>query len=312
MFTCKSLTFFYAITPVHMGAGQALDVIDNPIERERHTDHPCFAGSGIKGAFRHAARGLWAEESELVNQVFGPEQDASDHAGAISFADAQLVAFPVRSLKGVYVYATSPLALQRLGRLAAVAGVGLPSFSCPPLQDDKAVVLNEKLLANGNGREGSRLILESYAFKPVVSEPEGFKALAQWLSENALPDGDAYTFFRNKLAGDLVLLSDTQLTFFARNATVVEPHVRINDESGTADDGGLFFTENLPPEAVMVSLTMASEERLKKGERRDDRLSAEQVMERVRQTFDGFCLQIGGDASTGRGQVLVRLRGGTV
>uniref|UniRef100_A0A832EEU3 Type III-B CRISPR module RAMP protein Cmr4 n=1 Tax=Desulfacinum infernum TaxID=35837 RepID=A0A832EEU3_9BACT len=309
MFTCKCLTFFYAITPVHMGAGQALGVIDNPIQRERHTDHPCFAGSGIKGAFRHAARSLWAQENGLLDRVFGPEQDASDHAGAISFADAQLVAFPVRSLKGVYVYATSPLALQRLARLAAVAGVGLPSFSCGPLQDDEAVVLNKELLANEGER--SRLILESYAFKPVAKEPEGFKALAQWLSENALPEGPAYAFFRNKLANDLVLLSDTQLTFFAKNATVVEPHVRINDESGTADDGGLFFTENLPPEAVMVSLTMASEERLKKGDKRDDRLRAEQVMERVRRTFDARCLQIGGDATTGRGQVLVRFHGGS-
>jgi CRISPR/Cas system CMR subunit Cmr4 (Cas7 group RAMP superfamily) len=36
-----------------MGAGSAVGVIDNPIQRERHTGHPCFAGSGIKGAMRH-------------------------------------------------------------------------------------------------------------------------------------------------------------------------------------------------------------------------------------------------------------------
>lgn len=161
----------------------------------------------------------------LLDRIFGPEQDASDHAGAISFADATLVAFPVRSLKEVYVYATSPLALQRLARLAAVAGVSMPSFACPSLQDDEAVVLNENLLCEG--KYGSRLILESYAFKPAQGDFGGLNALAQWLSENAMPSGDVYAFFRNKLARDLVLLSDTQLTFFGRNATVVEPHVRI-------------------------------------------------------------------------------------
>lgn len=308
MFTEKRLMFFYAISPVHMGAGQALGVIDNPIQRERHTEHPCFAGSAIKGAFRHAARNLWAQENGLLDRIFGPEQDASLHAGAVSFADAQLVAFPVRSLKGVYVYATSPLALQRLKRLAAVAGQSM-LFDLPKaVQDDEALVLNSDLLAKGGN--GERLILESYAFRPSQDSSGKFKEFAQWLSEKVLPNDKAFSFFRDKLAKDLVLLSDNQLTFFAKNATVVEPHVRIDDESGTADDGGLFFTENLPPETVMVSLVMASEERLTKGQEKEDRMQAKEIMEKVQQGFDGMCVQIGGDATTGRGQLLVRFADG--
>ena len=49
MFEKHAAVFLYAISPVHMGAGQAIGVIDNPIQRERHTNHPSFAGSGIKG-----------------------------------------------------------------------------------------------------------------------------------------------------------------------------------------------------------------------------------------------------------------------
>jgi CRISPR-associated protein Cmr4 len=310
MFTSKTLTFFYAVTPVHMGAGQALGVIDNPIQRERHTEHPCFAGSGIKGAFRHAARTSFGDAG-LVDRIFGPETSASDYAGAISFADAQLVAFPVRSLKGVYVYVTSPLALRRLARLAQVAGVEFPALNLPALGDDHAVVLHEGLLVKGNGE--SSLVLESYAYKPRNEAKETLKKASDWISKNALPDTEAHGFFRKKLAEDLVLLSDNQFTFFARHATVVEPHVRINDETGTADDGGLFFTENLPPETVMVSLTMASQERRKLEEDKSDRLlDAEGVMKEVVQTFDGKCLQIGGDASTGRGQVVVKFLGGAV
>lgn len=308
MFTSKRLTFFYAVTPIHMGAGQALGVIDNPIQRERHTQHPCFAGSGIKGAFRHAARSSF-KESGLVDRIFGPEKDASDYAGAISFADAQLVAFPVRSLKGVYVYVTSPLALRRLARLAEIAGVAFPALNFPALEDDEAVVLRKSLLVEGNG--GSSLVLESYAYKPVDGVQETVKKISDWISQNALPDTEAHRFFKQKLAEDLVLLSDNQLTFFARNATTVEPHVRINDETGTADDGGLFFTENLPPETVMVSLTMASQERRKLEEAKPtDLLGAEEVLRQVVSSFDGTCLQIGGDASTGRGQVVVKFLGG--
>ena len=50
MFEKRAAVFLYALSPVHMGAGSAIGVIDNPIQRERHTNHPCFAGSGIKGA----------------------------------------------------------------------------------------------------------------------------------------------------------------------------------------------------------------------------------------------------------------------
>ncbi|WP_438438787.1 RAMP superfamily CRISPR-associated protein [Hydrogenophilus thermoluteolus] len=58
MFEKYAALFLYAVSPVHMGAGQATGVIDNPIQRERHTNHPCFAGSGIKGALRHAWESL--------------------------------------------------------------------------------------------------------------------------------------------------------------------------------------------------------------------------------------------------------------
>jgi len=53
MFEKHAAMFLYAVSPVHLGAGSSVGVIDNPIQRARHTGHPCFAGSGIKGAVRH-------------------------------------------------------------------------------------------------------------------------------------------------------------------------------------------------------------------------------------------------------------------
>lgn len=128
MFEATRLTFYYAVTPVHMGAGSAIGAIDNPIQREVHTQHPVFAGSGLKGALRHHFNRAWPGEKEkknagLIGRIFGPETDASDFAGALSLSDAQLVALPVRSLKGAYAYATCPLALARLKRLAELAKV---------------------------------------------------------------------------------------------------------------------------------------------------------------------------------------------
>jgi CRISPR-associated protein Cmr4 len=123
MFQQQSALFLYAVSPVHMGAGQAVGVIDNPIQRERHTGHPCFAGSGIKGALRHGFEAIGGD-AKLIDRLFGPESGSSDlHAGAVSFGDAQLVALPVRSLRGGYVYATCPQALARAQRLLALAAL---------------------------------------------------------------------------------------------------------------------------------------------------------------------------------------------
>ncbi|MBM4202286.1 MAG: type III-B CRISPR module RAMP protein Cmr4, partial [Gammaproteobacteria bacterium] len=123
MFERHAALFLYAVSPVHMGAGTAVGLIDNPIQRERHTGHPCFAGSGIKGAVRHGFSAIGGDE-KLIDRLFGPEAGSADlHAGAISFGDAQLVALPVRSLRGGYVYATCPQAVSRASRLLQLIGV---------------------------------------------------------------------------------------------------------------------------------------------------------------------------------------------
>jgi CRISPR-associated protein Cmr4 len=131
MFERHAAVFLYAVSPVHMGAGQAIGVIDNPIQRERHTGHPCFAGSGIKGAVRHGFEAIGGDRS-LIDVLFGPESGRDNlHAGAVSFGDAQLVAFPVRSLKGGYVYATCPQALARARRLMEAVGIAVTWSDVP-------------------------------------------------------------------------------------------------------------------------------------------------------------------------------------
>lgn len=299
MFEKQAAAFLYAVSPVHMGAGNAVGVIDNPIQRERHTGHPSFAGSGIKGAVRHGYQALGGHQDD-IQRLFGPEAGADSlHAGAVSFGDAQLVAFPVRSLKGGYVYATSPLALERARRLVALIGVPHDWPELPDIEPGQCRVSHPGLLS-----QGSRLHLEVFEYEAAATDCTALGAIAGWLAANALPEGDGYRFFRDKLEKDLVLLSDTDYDYFVQHATLVEPHVRINDETGTADDGGLFYTENLPPEALLLAPLSAS--RTRTGQP-DDHLEAEAVMTRMQTAINGRLLQIGGDATTGRGQVITRL-----
>jgi CRISPR-associated protein Cmr4 len=298
MFEKHAAVFLYAVSPVHMGAGQAVGVIDNPIQRERHTGHPCFAGSGIKGAVRHGFTAIGGDAA-LIDRLFGPDAGSSDlHAGAVSFGDAQLVALPVRSLKGGYVYATCPQALARAQRLLGLIGV---SVNWPALN----VAGEHCLLANPALLSGDKLHLEAFEYTADERESANVRTIAADLAAKALPEGDAYAFFREKLKADLVVLSDTDFAYFAQNAMLVEPHVRIDADTGTASDGGLFYTENLPPESLLVAPLLASQTRT--GKQKEDWEDAMGVMAKMKNGIDGKLLQIGGDVTTGRGLVLAKV-----
>lgn len=296
MFEKHAALFLYAVSPVHMGAGQAVGVIDNPIQRERHTGYPCFAGSGIKGAVRHGFTAIGGDE-KLIDRLFGPDSGSNDlHAGAVSFGDAQLVALPVRSLKGGYVYATCPQALARTQRLLGLIGIQTdwPTLS---VDDERCLLANPALLS------GDKLHLEAFEYSAKVSQD--LPKISTDLASKALPDDPAYAFFASKLKTDLIVLSDTDFAYFAQNAMLVEPHVRIDEATGTAKDGGLFYTENLPPESLLVAPLLASQTRTGKG--KDSESPAEIVMAQIKAVIDARLLQIGGDATTGRGLVLAKV-----
>jgi len=304
MFEASKAMFIYCTSPVHAGAGQAFGLIDNPIQRERHTEYPAIAGSGVKGALRHHLWRKWdqgdgEQTRDLLNRIFGPESGkSSDYAGAISFSDAQLVAFPIRSVKNGFVYATSPLCLERAKRLLHMCGESV-EWDVPDIAEEKACVINEAL------RSDNSLLLESQKFAAPMNESDGrLKTIAKSLAGFALPAGDAYNYFRKKIEADLVLLSDTDFSYFVKQSTVVEAHVCIDDESGTAKDCLLFYTENLPPESILLSAAMATVERKKDG------LMADAMLSPVVSALDGALMQLGGDATTGRGQVVLNFTGG--
>ena len=189
MFEKTAAVFLYAVSPVHMGAGQAVDVIDNPIQRERHTKHPCFAGSGIKGAVRHSYQALGGDEADIA-RLLGPDSNSGDlHAGAVSFGDAQMLALPVRSLKGGYVYATCPQALARAQRLLALTGQ-TPAW--PGVRVEDGHCLKDHALAACNRpelRAGARMMGTSlHTLVQMVDNGLGITMLPQMAIEAGILD----------------------------------------------------------------------------------------------------------------------------
>lgn len=321
----RSLLFFYTETPLHAGSGAGLGAIDLPLQRERMSDLPQVQGSGIKGALRELfrARGGGSEERLLEEALFGPrppdpekegkqgdaatERDAQahEHAGALAVTDARLLLMPVRSAHGGWAWITSPLILQRLARdLGHVGGTDdEPAWAKLTTDSNKALVSAQEIEIAPKGK----LIIEDALYETQVSE--GVTGLAKVL-EDALPSAKVYAPIRARLPRQLAVISDEEMSYWARHGTEVVTRVRIDDATGTVDDGALWTEEALPSESVLWSVVMISgsrqrEERRIKGHRAKDLDQAfGQELDQHPRIF------LGGDRTVGRGLVALRRKEG--
>jgi CRISPR-associated protein Cmr4 len=311
------LLFLHAQTGLHPGSGTALGTVDLPVQRERHTQWPTIPGSALKGILRdrcreQAARGYQDDGPEVeasqrrsrrrkANEddhellaAFGPGkiEESNAHAGALSFTDARLLAFPVRSLRGVFAWVTCPGALLRLNRDLHVAG--LPQLAVPEALDD-----THALCAEGSPlRVGDKVVLEEFEF--TVQGPAG--AVADWLAGHATAD----TGTSQRLRTHLAVLSDNYFTHFARNATEIVARIGLDYERKTVKEKALFYQEFLPAETLFYSVVLASDSRLK-----EHAAGAGQVMEYLAGHLgSGTVLQVGGDETVGKGLCLAHLSNG--
>jgi CRISPR-associated protein Cmr4 len=300
------LLFLHAQTGLHPGSGTALGAVDLPVQRERHTNWPTIPGSALKGILRDrcreearsrhdGSRKEANEKDDMIVAVFGPGkvEDVS-HAGALSVTDARILAFPVRSLRGVFAWVTCPAVLTRLARDLKLAGQTLALPDGPKGDTEALCADGSPLLVEGN-----KLVLEEFEFRHTGA----FPAVADWLAAHVTDDEGT----RKRLPGHLAVLSDNYFTHFVRNATEIVARVGLDYEKKTVKEGALFYQEFLPPETLFYALVLTNDSRYDK--KKD--LTAAQVLSYLAgQLRHNNLLQIGGDETTGKGLCLVRLDNG--
>jgi len=280
------ILYLFTRTPLHVGAGSSVGAIDQPIIRERHTGFPVIPGSSIKGVLRDAA----SRDSELTAQVdaifgegFGSGSD-NFAAGRVSFGEARILAFPIRSARGSFAFATCPLALERLKR----EHKGLSGLSVPLEPDEMTCMAGDKVTISRGGQTG--VVLEEYRFNRKAGEegkfPDDWETkLLQIIEDPVWQAGK----------GRFVLLSNGDFSHFVKNACEVSQHVGIDPQKGTAKPGALFNLEAVPAETLFFAPLSA----LARSNGELDKLA--DLFERKPM------LQFGGDGTTGLGFCTVKL-----
>lgn len=292
------LLCLHARSPIHCGTGQAIGGIDLPIAREKPTQLPLVPGSSLKGVLR----ALGNDEDRTHRAVFGPPtEEAHEHAGSVQFGDARLVFLPVRSVRGTFAWATSPYLVRRFLQDAAEAGLALPR---PPANVDEGgalVAKGSRLVASDN-----RVVFEDFDFASKVDPAfDAFVAAAAKAFFGAEADaGDERAHF----AARACVVHDDVMGVLLQTATEITARIRLAPDTKTVAKGALWTEESLPVESLLAGLVVATPVAGRDGQRVPAAALLGHVAALV--AAQKGAIQVGGNATIGRGLCRVRLAGG--
>lgn len=264
-FTQRAILSFYTEQPLHCGAESGTGYVDMPVQREKHTGFPLIPGSTIKGVLRDEL-----EKKVNVVQYFGADDAVT--AGRVSFGDAFIVAFPIRSSGVPFRWVTCPQVLERFYR---AKGVAPPRFS----------------LAQGAGwsTASGRILLDE-----VVVNGTAPAELSTIIDEvtSLLPSDDSFAYTRDILRERLVVVTDADFGTLVETGTEIITRIRLNEEgTTTGGEGNLFNQEIVPRDTLFLSVMRELETAA------SDRFPLNQLPKVMR---------LGGDETIGRGVVWLR------
>lgn len=294
------LSFVHALSPLHAGTGQGVGIIDLPTAREKATGLPFLPGSSLKGALR--AR---CTDKDECNKVFGPEPSNIDsneiQASAVQFSDQRLLLLPIRSLAGTFAWVTSPYILRRLVRDMEDTEMKPPTV-IPSVQEGNCLIIRKR----NNEEVDSKITVNAIKTQAVYLEDldlvpqldDNATDWAIWIASKVFP-GDDNVDWQKMLVERFCIVHDDVFNFLINTATEITARIRMEADSKTVEEGALWYEESLPAETILSGLIVAIPVQ-KSG------LKVEKVFETI-QSLTGKTLQLGGNATVGRGMCRVQM-----
>ncbi len=267
-------------TPLHPGIGQNVGVIDLPVRRERHTRFPYVPSSSLKGSLRSAME----IDDEMKNALFGSELgSSSQHAGAMSFSDTRILAFPVRTLNGIFAWVTSPIIIDRLRRDLDLLGL---EFAV----DIPARIDSSKILSTSTYKGPTRIVIEDLMLE-VTKNPE-VDRLANVFASICL-GRNSHKVLRTKLQQDLFVLSEPHFQHLVEFGTEVLARNQLDLDTKTSNN--LWSIELIPRDTLFYSILIAEDSRSGQGQ------TAEILLQELTSKLSGKHVQLGGNETLGHG-----------
>jgi CRISPR-associated protein Cmr4 len=289
------LTFVHALSPLHAGTGQGAGVIDLPIAREKATGLPFLPGSSLKGTLRSLCN-----ENDR-NLIFGPETNGiptdSNAASPAQFSDQRLLLLPVRSLAGTFAWVTSPYVLRRFVRDIEDAEVSPPSAPIPVIaQTNQCYIANQnsKIVMQTNPQT---VYLEDLDLEPQISQDA--TDWATWIGQYVFSSNADW---QRMLVERICIVHDDVFNFLIDTSTEITARIKLQEESKTVQEGGLWYEEALPTETILSGLILAIPPKA-------STVTAKRIFEVV-ETIAENTVQLGGKATVGRGMCRIQLAKG--
>lgn len=294
MYKDKKIIYIKALTPIHAGAGQTLENVDMPIQRERHSNIPKIEASSLKGSIKHLLYNkLENNDKNELYTIFGPEGSEENYASAIGVTDAKLLFFPIKSATDIFKLITCPYVLKRwVEDLRLQDDFEKDSFDISDLKVNEGMCLT-------NSKEP--IILEEYIFTKDEQSSEKFKKYICTKDEKS-PEKFKEDIFNNITDLDLdknriVILNDSDFVDLVTMYTEIITRNKIDVKTGAAGDTGLFTEEYLPTETILYFTVLAAPSFNEK-----DIKTADNVLKYFYDNVDR-AFQVGGNATIGKGFV---------
>lgn len=312
MFDKSEIFFLLAETSLHAGSGDDVGYVDLPIQRNKVTNLPIIQPSELKGAIREFFEAQ-NEKATEIGEVFGPE-DGSEFASAISFSEARVLFFPVKSIYGVFAYITCPLVLNQFLK---DAGINLRA-PINEIDDGNILIRNDDSII----KVGNQVVLNDYPFAvlgnmqiPQIESNGQTADSLEFLKEKIFPLTNEYSYWKDNFPKRVAIVSDNTFTTFTEISTEIITRNKIG-EGGVVSGpgGGLWNEENLPQETILYSVVSAS-----KPYKKDNHTfeNSGQIIGFVKDGMNkngtailnginGRRVQMGGHKTVGKGFILVK------
>jgi len=272
-----------AETAIHPGSGRSSGFVDLPVARESITQYPVIVGSSLKGALKDRAREIWPDiiteigskkEHTLkpeVARLFGHQEGAGD----LVVSDAKLLLLPVRSLTGIYKWATCPYLLERIKRDAqrtryekTIEGLNISG------RPNKGTVWSNK---------DDNLFLEEREFQVSGKiEDSLIEVIKKLIFHNETAE---------RLSEQLIILNDDDFQWFASYGLQICARNVLDVE--TKESKNLWYEETLPTDSLFYTLLFL---------RKDEALKDVDLLLKSLKY-----LQVGGNETVGQGWFAMKL-----